>query len=90
MQTKKTPALKGPQVNDSLPTLFIDGAVVRHRNDGVSFIRLTASLPDVNSEQARIMISDEDLRKIIDALCQSINYYPTKPSGGKRPLKMIK
>lgn len=84
MQTEKKPASKELQVNNSLSTLFVDGAFVTHRRDGASLIRLVAGLPEGNSEQARIMISDEHLHRIIDVLCRSINYYPKKSSDIKK------
>jgi len=84
MPAKKRTAPQEFKINDHLPTLHIDDIYLVHRTDKMNFIRLIVTLPDINSEQARIMISDEDLHRIIDNLCLWTSYYPKIPSKSKK------
>lgn len=70
---------KGTIINGSLPSLFVDGIGIGPRNDNTVFIRLLSGLPEGSYEQARFFVLNENLIKFIDALCESIEYYPTKP-----------
>ena len=79
MQTKK-PVARQLQTNDSLPILYVDGIDIRHRRDGLNLVKLTTSIPEGKIEQARLMIDDKRLRKIIDTLCLASDYYPNKAS----------
>ncbi len=65
--------------NEKLPTLYIDGIVLNHREDSMNLIHLVVDLPDAIQEQARIMASDESLKGIVNALCRNIKYYPEPP-----------
>ena len=65
--------------NDNLQTLYVDGAEIHKRTDGMHLIRFTALLPEGAFEQLRIIIDEEHLHKIIDAMCSNSNYYPEKP-----------
>lgn len=69
---------------DNLTTLYVDGVEVNRRNDGMHFIRFLADLPEGTFEQFRIIIDKERLRKIIDAMCENSDYYPTKPVGPEK------
>ena len=66
-------------LNNELPTIFIDGISIRVRNDNCALIRLLSTLPEGPYEQGRFIILDEDLRMIIQSLCESAEYYPPKP-----------
>jgi len=72
------------RANDNLQTLYVDGAEIHKRNDGMHFIRFTAGLPEGTFEQFRIIIDAEHLHKIIDAMCSNANYYPEKPAKRKK------
>jgi hypothetical protein len=71
----------GPTIhtNDNLQTLYVDGAEIRKRNDGMHFIRFTADLPEGKFEQFRIIVDEEHLQAILDIMCSVSNYYPEKP-----------
>lgn len=84
MPTKKKLALQQNNNLDVLPTLYIDGANIHSRKDGMHYIRLTVGLPDVVQEQARIMISDVHLRRIIDVFSKVTDYYPVKSNEDKK------
>jgi len=79
-----------PQINynNNLPTIFIDGANIGLREDGVCFISFVANLPFGNMEQARIMTTTKNLKKIVDGICKNLNYYPMKPSEPKVTAKI--
>ena len=47
--------------NDNLPTLYVDGLQVDHRDDGMILFRFTSRLPEGHKEQVRLMISEKDL-----------------------------
>ncbi len=67
-----------PVLNNNLSTLWVDIFNVGYRGDDHLFIRLCSSLPDGIFEQARIMTSKERIKGLIDALCSTMEYYPTK------------
>jgi hypothetical protein len=75
-KVKVAPAIR---TNDNLQTLYVDGAEIHRRNDGMHFIMFTAGLPEGTFEQCRFIIDAEHLHKIIDAMCDNSNYYPKKP-----------
>jgi len=87
MQPKKAPTARKSQGNDSLPTLYIDVASVRRRNDGMYFISFSVGLPDIITEQARVMIDDGHFRQMISSFCRTADYYPEKPGDKKEALK---
>lgn len=64
-------------INPQLPTIFADKMQCVMRSDGLTVLRW---LQDIDSktcaENARIMVTHDHLRKIIDALCQGSGYYP--------------
>lgn len=82
MPTKQKPSTPF-QVNDNLPTLHIDGLALNHRNDDITLVCLLSSLPEKRLEQVRFMVTDEDLKIMIDGLCKAIDYYPEKPKKKK-------
>lgn len=73
------------QMNDNLPTLYIDDIYIDRRTDKMNLVRFTVALPDnIDNEQARIMLSNDDLQRIISNLCGAIDYYPERPSKKKK------
>lgn len=69
------------QVNDTLPTVFVDNLNITTRGDGNHLVRLLTFLPEGLREQLRIMVPDQALRNMIDVLCSHTHYYPSKPEG---------
>jgi len=67
-------------LNDTLPIIYVDSIHTRHRDDGFNYLSLATRTPYRFVEQVRLMIEDKSLRIIIDDICQTINYYPEKPS----------
>ena len=63
-------------LNDTMPTLFVDGMMISTRTDGLHLIRLLTSLPKSIREQVRFIIPDEELKLIVDAICRYLNYTP--------------
>jgi hypothetical protein len=70
-------------LNNSLPTLHIDGVYLSRREDKMNLLRLAVSLPDMISEQARVMLDDEVLKLMIDKFSEAIDYYPEPPKSEK-------
>lgn len=70
-------------LNNDLPCIHIDGLEIHTREDDFVFIRLISSLPEGPYEQYRFMISDEDCRGLIEAICETIDYYPSNPNRTK-------
>jgi hypothetical protein len=63
---------------NDVATLFADAAKVSHRRDGLTLIQFMSSIPNVTIEQSRVMMTDAHAKKIVDVLCESLDYYPTK------------
>ena len=61
-----------------LSPIWVDNINIGMREDNISFIRFLTNLPEGMVEQTQIMTSKEHLKKFIDALCSSVNYYPIK------------
>ena len=74
-------------LNNQLPALFVDSLVSDVRDDNVHLLRFGARLPEGLYEQVRLIIQAQDLRNVIDGLCQQSNYYPIKPPAAKRTVK---
>jgi hypothetical protein len=73
---------------NELPTLYVDGVTIGHRDDGMNYVSLTTNVPHYIIEQVRFIIDDEHLRGMIDVLCRSIDYSPEKT--GKKPRRPSK
>jgi hypothetical protein len=65
-------------INSQTPTSFTDGYSVAGRGDGAVFLSLLSSSPEQVFENHRTIIMKEDLKDLIDTLCQCIDYYPIK------------
>jgi hypothetical protein len=70
-------------LNNNLPTLHVDSFYLYSREDGKYFIRFVVATPDGEVEQTRIMIAEEDLKELINTLCDISEYYPIKPKKSK-------
>ena len=92
MATKTEPQKKQPNLhfNSTLPNLWIDSMSLAVREDNICVLRFFTMLPEGVFEQSRIMTDKNKLRGIADAICSSLNYYPTKnpapPKGKKEPM----
>lgn len=69
------------------PSVFADVMKLYHRNDGICILLFGSSIPVVNDkneasveihEQARIVVTEEHVKRIIDVLCHNLKYYPEK------------
>lgn len=75
-------------LNPMLSTVFVDHLVISKRSDGGFFLRMIAELPEGWTEQAKLMVSDERLKKFVDVICGQLDYYPQKAkSNGKAVAK---
>ena len=73
--------------NHNLPTLHIDGIMVSLRKDGVCFLSCITETPEGAFEQCRFFINEDDLKIVIDSLCETTQYCP-KPA--KKTIKKTK
>ena len=78
MSTEKNRNITEVNLNNNLSTIYVDNIIPFRRNDGVYFIRCLSQLPQGLFEQARLMIDNEHIKSIINNLCKSADYYPTK------------
>jgi hypothetical protein len=62
------------------PTIFVDNLHIDSRTDGMHLIRLLTGLPEGHVEQAKCIISNEHLRRMLDVLCNHLKYFPKKAS----------
>ena len=75
--TKKPDALE-VRLNPDLNPIWVDNFTVAMRDDSLALMRFSANLPEGSVEQTQMMTSKEHLKKIVDLLCASLNYYPIK------------
>ncbi len=66
-------------VNDKLLALYVDAVFHSSRKDGINLLRFTTNLPEGPTEQVRLMLTQRDLKNIINILCSSSGYYPKQP-----------
>jgi hypothetical protein len=66
------------QINNALPSLFIDGVSISNRKDNIFLVRLLTHLPDGSSEQSRFFITKDRFCSILNTMCESANHYPIK------------
>ncbi len=89
---KKDQNIMQPKLNTNptLPNLWVDSLNVASREDNICVLRFFTSLPEGFFEQVRVMTDKQKLKKFVDALCNTLNYYPTKKQppikGKKEPL----
>jgi hypothetical protein len=76
-EEKSSPPLE-LNLNPSLSTNWIDTFNIGVRNDNLLLIRFLTNLPEGIFEQSRILTSKENLKKFVDLVCSSLDYYPTK------------
>jgi len=81
---KETEETKETYINNDLPILYVDDVDARRREDGMNYLSFTTNLPDRFLEQARCMIDDEHLQRIINYLCLTADYFPKRPRKGKK------
>ena len=84
MSGKKKKTIIKMRLNENLLTVLVDNLMITTRNDGLHLIRFTASLPEGLKEQVRMMVPDERLKRMLDALCSHSNHYPKKPKSRKK------
>ncbi len=65
--------------DERLPAIFVDNLGISTRSDDMHFVQFMTSLPGGVSEQCRMMIPDEKLKRMIDVLCDHLKYAPKRP-----------
>ena len=67
-----------------LPTTWVDNMIMAFREDDVCLLRFATQLPEGHFEQTRILTSKVHLQRMIDVMCSTLNYYPTKTKTPKK------
>ena len=75
------------RLKSDLSPIWVDNINIGMRDDNITFIRFLTNLPEGMAEQVQIMTSKEHLKKFIDGLCSSVNYYPTKKENSEKDKK---
>jgi len=73
------PQKKVPKVtyNESLPIIPVDDFLLSVRKkDRLCYLRFFVSLPEGVREQAKFMIMENDLRSMLDELCDNLDHFP--------------
>jgi hypothetical protein len=70
--------------NLALPTLFVDHLLLGRREDNLFLLRFAAELPEGLMEQTRVIVNKERLIAMIDILCYTAEYYPSKSKPGQK------
>ena len=61
------------------PLVWVDRMEINVRlNPPLATLRFHSALPDRLSEVCRLQCSQDHLRRMVDVICRSIGYYPTK------------
>ena len=78
-EQKQEPINIGLNINNALPTLWVDGINVSVRKDDICLLRFFSTLPEGSFEQTKVMTSTHHLKAFADILCSSLDYFPQKP-----------
>lgn len=65
--------------NPALQTLFSDRIMITRRNDDMVLFRFMSQVPEMHIEQARLVMTAEHARQVIDILTRLMEHYPQKP-----------
>ena len=89
MVTKSEPKKNQPnhQLNNNLPNVWVDSMNLSVRSDDICFLRFATSLPEGFFEQCRILTNKDKLKGMVDAICEAIDYYPSKKQPPKKAKK---
>lgn len=84
MKEKETP--KGIELipNHGLGTPWVDVFNVSLREDGQVLVRFFTQLPEGVFEQSRIMTNKDQLKTLVDSICDGLGHYPVKKKEKKK------
>lgn len=57
---------------------------------GVATLRFETALPEAAYEVCRLQMSVDHVRRMIDVMCQHVDYYPSKPKEAKKTTRRKK
>ena len=61
-----------------IPTIFIDKFIFTKRSEGTILVSGIQSIPGVEIEQLRFLISEDHAKRLLDSLAKLADYYPVK------------
>ncbi|MCG2709369.1 MAG: hypothetical protein L6246_03480 [Thermodesulfovibrionales bacterium] len=70
------PPTEGLPINSNIPTHHADIINILFSNDGLALISFFSRAPGLNVEECRVSFSHALAKKIVDLVCQHLNYYP--------------
>lgn len=74
--TQLLPALDGLEVNVNLPTHYVNIANIMASSDGMMLINFFTRIPGHNIETCRISLPHQTAKKMVDIICQQLDYRP--------------
>lgn len=74
------PPIEDLSVNPNNPTHHADIINLLFSNDGLAMISFFSRTPGLNVEECRVSFSHALAKKIVDLLCEQLNYYPQSAS----------
>lgn len=75
---EETKEITKSELDTQPPVLYIDTCLGWKRTDGVHFIRMGTGQPEGFRAQVQFMTTNDDLRQMLDVLCEEADYYPVK------------
>ncbi len=89
MPDKKPQVISEVHSDETLQVAFIDNLGIAKRTDGMHYVRLMTSVPEGHKEQYRMMVPDQNLKRMLDVLCRHCDYFPVreKQKAKRKPKK---
>ncbi|NQU64744.1 MAG: hypothetical protein HQ517_10765 [SAR324 cluster bacterium] len=84
MTTKKEPVQVKQILTSPTATSVSDAVRTAMRTDGSVLMQFISDTPEFQVENHRTVLAPELTRKLIENLCQIVNYYPTKKTADKK------
>ena len=81
-----------PKVHDpAVSTIWVDTMQILVRGDvGVATLRFETALPEAAYEACRLQMSVEHVKRMIEVMCQHVDYYPSRPGNTKKTTRRKK
>lgn len=81
-ETKK-PEQARENLNPEISPIWVDNFQIAVREDHICMLRFLTNFPEGVYEQVKIMTGAANLKRFVDVLCSSLDYYPQKkPEAG--------
>lgn len=82
--TDKKENVKTVGLRPDIPTIYADKMQFLRRTDNSCILSWVQEVGrDLFVEQSRVMVSEEHMKRIINLICEHIDYYPEKKAKAK-------